>query len=93
VLDDLLNWTHAYIPGRLHKPVRELQHTTNSDLVKYVRVNHEFALRASLLQLGRVSTKFELYYAITELSYIGDSRMSEFSWFISYLIYSYNLVN
>lgn len=76
-LDDLMNWRYAYVAGRLHKPVLVLKETTNLDLVKALRENHESALRASLLQMPQCSTKSELYYAITELSYIGDSRMSK----------------
>jgi len=69
--DDLLNWTHCYVSGRLHKPVRDLKPSKNLSLGKLIRKNRESALRAALIQLPASCSKFDLYYAITELSYIG----------------------
>ena len=81
--DDLFNWTHCYIAGRLHKPVRDLKPPNSSKTVKLIKRNRQSALHAALIQLPRYATKFDLYHAITELSYIGK-------WQLNY-IFSYNV--
>ncbi|ODN01670.1 Phosphatidate cytidylyltransferase, mitochondrial [Orchesella cincta] len=72
--DDLRLWKHLYIAGRLHKPVLTLQSPTPA-LEEAMRKNHQTALRAVLLQEGIQMSKFDLYHGITELSYLGDTRM------------------
>lgn len=73
MVQDLLQWNHLYIAGRLHKPVRVFQ--TNPEIEKAVAINREHALRASLLLLPNLFREIDLYYTIASLSYVGDPRM------------------
>jgi len=72
---DLRYWNFLYASGRLHKPVLELKPPATASLKEALRYNHEAAVRAVLLQKGRTVSRYSLYHGITELSYLGDSRM------------------
>ncbi|CAL8092022.1 unnamed protein product [Orchesella dallaii] len=72
--EDLRNWTHLYVAGRLQKPVLSLKQPSLG-LEDAIRKNHQTALRAVLLQEGIQMTKRKLYEGICELSYLGDTRM------------------
>lgn len=77
LLDDLNNWTHLYVSGRLHKPIRLLIDTPdpNKSLSSAIRFNRECALRAAMLQLPETFNTINLYKKIAALSYAGDLRM------------------
>jgi translocator assembly and maintenance protein 41 len=70
--DDLVNGRHMYVAGRLQKPVQDIKPPTTSTLVNNIKQNRLAALRTVLLQLPQYTTKYELYYGITALSYMGD---------------------
>lgn len=77
LVNDLLDWETLYISGRLHKPTLVLQQNTeDATLAEALKINHESALHAALLMLGRRFTEQELYLAIAGLSYAGDFRMT-----------------
>lgn len=63
-----------YVAGRLQKPVQDIKPPSTSILVNNLKQNRMAALRAVLLQLPPYATTYEVYYAITALSYIGDFR-------------------
>jgi len=73
-VDDLKNWQHVYVCGRLHKPVEILK--TNEIIAKASDENLMSAVRTSLLMLPEKFSEEELFKAITRLSYIGDTRMA-----------------
>lgn len=72
-VDDLVNWSHIYAAGRLHKPHMCL--SESSVIQKAIQSNLENAVNlAMLLNVDRFSLR-ELYLFVTELSYFGDIRM------------------
>lgn len=77
LIDDLCRWTHLYVAGRLHKPVKYVVDTSdaNKALKSAIAFNKESALRAAMLLLPETFSPIELYKKITGLSYMGDFRM------------------
>lgn len=73
IIDDLLNWTHLYVAGRLQKPVRIFgQHPK---IEGAMRENLKKAVMVSLVLLPEEFTERQLFHTIVSLSYLGDSRM------------------
>lgn len=75
LLDDLLNWTHLYVAGRLHKPVEVLQSPGADSISMALLKNRKSAVHVALLRQPEAFSPFELFYAIANLSYSGDFRM------------------
>ena len=79
VTEDLTRWTTLYTAGRMQKPVRILQPST--DLTPHLAVNLSSALTVSCYlapspQSERIElNEVELYTLLTSLSYMGDVRM------------------
>ena len=73
LIQDLTQWNHLYVAGRLHKPVRII--LSNPEVTVALATNREHALRASLLLLPDLFSEIDLYYTIASLSYVGDPRM------------------
>lgn len=75
LLDDLLNWTHLYVAGRLHKPVEILRQPANDQIEDALVTNRQSAVHMALLRQPETFSPFELFYTIANLSYSGDFRM------------------
>lgn len=75
LIDDLLDWKDLYISGRLQKPVEIVREPSSSKIQNALELNLQSAVRAALLLLSKEFNEFELYCAITSLSYNGDFRM------------------
>lgn len=77
LIDDLSNWNKLYVAGRLHKPVKFVLDSsdTNKSLRAAMRFNRESAIRAAMLMLPESFKLFDMYKTITSLSYMGDPRM------------------
>lgn len=73
LVQDILNWNHFYLSGRLQKPVSI--HTDNFDIANLNSVNLKAASSAALLLLPPEFTEEQLYGKICGLSYMGDLRM------------------
>ncbi|XP_055320454.1 phosphatidate cytidylyltransferase, mitochondrial-like [Sitodiplosis mosellana] len=72
--DDLCHWSHLYVAGRLHKPVKTLIEP-NAELRNDMAKNFENALHTALLQLPERFTYLELFHTVANISYDGDFRM------------------
>ena len=72
---DLLDWRDLYVAGRLQKPVEIIREPTSSKVQNALELNLQSAIRSALLLLPKEFTEFELYCAISNLSYNGDFRM------------------
>uniref|UniRef100_A0A1A9W6H7 Phosphatidate cytidylyltransferase, mitochondrial n=1 Tax=Glossina brevipalpis TaxID=37001 RepID=A0A1A9W6H7_9MUSC len=76
LLQDLSEWKYLYIAGRLHKPVVDIVPTEGDQLLTESLANNlRTAFQISLLLLPEKFTPFELFCAISNLSYKGDFRM------------------
>ncbi|XP_016976059.1 phosphatidate cytidylyltransferase, mitochondrial [Drosophila rhopaloa] len=76
LLDDLLDWRHLYLAGRLHKPVTDLVNPSdNPSLKAALDSNLLSALQVALLLLPEKFTAYSLFHTIAGLSYKGDFRM------------------
>jgi mitochondrial translocator assembly and maintenance protein 41 len=73
LVEDLTEWRHMYLAGRLHKPVITLQ--ADEEIEAAVQVNLDRALDASRLLLPAEFSKRELFRSAAGLSYLGDYRM------------------
>lgn len=73
LINDLQNWTHLYVAGRMHKPVHILK--SNPDVDSAIQANFNHALTTALMLLPHWFLEEDLYMAIAGLSYTGDSRM------------------
>lgn len=71
---DLIDWTHLYLAGRLHKPV-EVLYPPGLDIQNAITTNFTNALHVSLLLLPERFSYYDLFYTIANLSYAGDFRM------------------
>jgi len=79
-INDLLDWDHLYVSGRLQKPIKTISfdHTSEDDLKNLetiMKINRQSAIHACLLQLPEEFTEEELYLTLVGLSYQGDFRM------------------
>lgn len=71
---DLIDWTHLYLAGRLHKPI-DVLYPPELDVQNAITTNFENALHVSMCLLPERFTYFDLFYTIANLSYAGDFRM------------------
>lgn len=76
MLQDLLEWRHLYVAGRLHKPVQDIVPADDDkELKAALAMNLRNAFQVALLLLPERFTSFELFHTISSLSYKGDFRM------------------
>lgn len=76
LVEDLLDWNHLYLAGRLHKPVKVLvEPDENSQFRTALVQNLHSAVHATLLLLPEHFTEIDFFRKITGLSYHGDFRM------------------
>lgn len=73
--DDLTQWRHLYMAGRLHKPVAILCAPARPEIDNCLRRNLQHAVNVALLLLPASFSAFELFACIANLSYGGDFRM------------------
>ena len=70
--NDLRNWNHLYLAGRLHKPTLRLDDDSTFD--EALSLNRRAAVAAALARLPEEFTAPQLFAAISGLSYHGDTR-------------------
>lgn len=76
MLQDLLEWRHLYLAGRLHKPVQDIVPADDDkELKTALAINLRNAFQVALLLLPERFTSFDLFHTISNLSYKGDFRM------------------
>ncbi|XP_013107605.2 phosphatidate cytidylyltransferase, mitochondrial [Stomoxys calcitrans] len=76
MLQDLLEWKHLYMAGRLHKPVEDIvPPDDDKQLKEALATNLRNAFQVALLLLPEKFTSFHLFHTISNLSYKGDFRM------------------
>ncbi|XP_060073246.1 phosphatidate cytidylyltransferase, mitochondrial-like [Ylistrum balloti] len=73
---DLVQWRHLYISGRLHKPVVMVKSPDDEKANDALKTNLKSAVHTSLLLLPEKFTEVDLFMQISSLSYTGDIRMS-----------------
>lgn len=76
MLQDLLEWKHLYMAGRLHKPVHDIVPADDDkEMKRALLTNLRNAFQVALLLLPEKFTSFQLFHTISSLSYKGDFRM------------------
>eukprot|EP01071_Lankesteria_metandrocarpae_P009827 Lankesteria_metandrocarpae@DN5252_c0_g2_i4.p1 len=79
---DLRTWSSFFVPGRLHKPIRQFippkgsSNAWREEWLALVKANRINALRCALLMLPKSFTFKDLATIICSLSYIGDVRQA-----------------
>lgn len=76
MLQDLQEWRHLYMAGRLHKPVQDIvPPDDDKDMKNALDTNLRNAFQVALLMLPEKFTSYQLFHTISNLSYKGDFRM------------------
>lgn len=76
MLQDLQEWRHLYMAGRLHKPVQDIvPPDDDKDMKNALDTNLRNAFQVALLMLPEKFTSYQLFHTISSLSYKGDFRM------------------
>lgn len=77
--EDLTNWNHLFVAGRLQKPTLKLDSdyfTHKSVSLEQARgANLRSAIAAALVMMPQNFSELDLYYVIASLSYAGDIRL------------------